>query len=67
MPEAMLAGVVPDQYAGRVVEFRPRIAGQDGDVENPTIRGRMAGQITSRVDDTVLIREAQNGNRAAFE
>ncbi len=27
----------------------------------------MAGQITSRVDDTVLIREAQNGNRAAFE
>lgn len=27
----------------------------------------MAGQISSRVDDTVLIREAQNGNRAAFE
>lgn len=27
----------------------------------------MAGQGTSRVDDTVLIREAQAGNRAAFE
>jgi RNA polymerase sigma-70 factor (ECF subfamily) len=27
----------------------------------------MVGQPTSRVDDTVLIREAQSGNRAAFE
>ncbi len=27
----------------------------------------MVGQSTSRVDDTVLIREAQRGNRAAFE
>ncbi len=27
----------------------------------------MAGQSTSRVDDSVLIREAQRGNRAAFE
>jgi len=34
---------------------------------NPTIRGRMVGQTPSRVDDTVLIREAQSGNRAAFE
>jgi RNA polymerase sigma-70 factor (ECF subfamily) len=34
---------------------------------SPTIRGRMAGQTTTRVDDTVLIREAQRGNRAAFE
>jgi RNA polymerase sigma-70 factor (ECF subfamily) len=33
----------------------------------PTIRGHMVGQPTSRVDDTVLIREAQQGNRAAFE
>ena len=35
--------------------------------DNPTIRGRVVGQSTSRVDDTVLIREAQRGNRAAFE
>jgi RNA polymerase sigma-70 factor (ECF subfamily) len=34
---------------------------------NPTIRGRMVGQPPSRVDDTVLIREAQAGNRSAFE
>lgn len=36
-------------------------------VPGPTIRGRMAGQTTTRVDDTVLIREAQRGDRAAFE
>jgi RNA polymerase sigma-70 factor (ECF subfamily) len=30
-------------------------------------RGQMAGQPTSRVDDAALIREAQAGNRAAFE
>ncbi|MGA7755530.1 MAG: hypothetical protein WCB05_22055, partial [Candidatus Sulfotelmatobacter sp.] len=29
-------------------------------------RGRMAGQ-ARRIDDTMLIREAQRGNRAAFE
>jgi RNA polymerase sigma-70 factor (ECF subfamily) len=34
---------------------------------SPTIRGRMAGQTTSRVDDSALIREAQRGDRAAFE
>src|SRR6516164_622984 len=34
---------------------------------SPTIRGRMAGHPTSRVDDAVLIREAQRGDRAAFE
>jgi RNA polymerase sigma-70 factor (ECF subfamily) len=34
--------------------------------QDPTIRGQMAGQ-GSRIDDTMLIREAQRGNRAAFE
>src|ERR1700727_1074445 len=33
--------------------------------QDPT-RGRMAGQ-ERRIDDTMLIREAQRGNRAAFE
>jgi len=33
----------------------------------PTSRGRMAGHSSSRVDDAALIREAQRGNRAAFE
>src|ERR1700722_16728030 len=34
--------------------------------QDPTTRGRMAGQ-ERRIDDTMLIREAQRGNRAAFE
>src|SRR5678815_5725460 len=33
---------------------------------DPSSRGHMAGQ-GSRIDDTMLIREAQRGNRAAFE
>src|SRR5512142_2965850 len=40
---------------------------QGGERSTPIIRGHMVGQPTSRVDDTVLIREAQQGNRAAFE
>jgi len=31
------------------------------------MRGQMAGQSLGRIDDTMLIREAQRGNRAAFE
>ena len=34
--------------------------------QNPPTRDRMAGQ-ERRIDDTILIREAQRGNRAAFE
>src|SRR5215471_13741864 len=30
-------------------------------------RGEMAGHTTGRIDDTMLVREAQHGNRAAFE
>jgi len=33
----------------------------------PLERGRMVSQTLSRADDTLLIREAQRGNRAAFE
>jgi len=33
----------------------------------PPAQVRMAGQTSSRVDDSVLIREAQRGDRAAFE
>lgn len=35
--------------------------------QDPTARGLMSGQGLSRIDDTVLVREAQRGNRAAFE
>jgi RNA polymerase sigma-70 factor, ECF subfamily len=35
--------------------------------ENLSVRGSMAAQDVSRLDDASLIREAQRGNRAAFE
>ncbi len=68
MPDvASMAGVLSGIGANRRVVLIEPQTGRDGEAGNPTIRGRMAGQISSRVDDTVLIREAQNGNRAAFE
>jgi len=36
-------------------------------IQDPTTRGHMAGQGLSRIDDTLLVREAQRGNRVAFE
>src|SRR5919108_1133967 len=33
----------------------------------PRVRGHMVSQAVSRVDDNTLIREAQRGNRVAFE
>jgi len=45
-----------------------RGAGARGNrTQDAQVRGRMAGQGLSRIDDTVLVREAQRGNRAAFE
>ncbi len=35
--------------------------------QDPIARGHMAGHSLNRIDDTMLIREAQRGNRAAFE
>src|ERR1700694_1320822 len=45
---------------------RPRRAAQGSGNQNPTVRGSLAAQ-GNRIDDTSLIREAQQGNRAAFE
>jgi RNA polymerase sigma-70 factor (ECF subfamily) len=53
-------GVGEDQLTENLV--RENLISQNQD---PT-RGRMAGQ-ERRIDDTILIREAQHGNRAAFE
>jgi RNA polymerase sigma-70 factor, ECF subfamily len=39
----------------------------DGRTQNAVRRGEMAGQNLSRMDDLALVREAQRGNRAAFE
>jgi RNA polymerase sigma-70 factor (ECF subfamily) len=38
-----------------------------GGILDPQLRGLMAGQASSRIDDTLLVRDAQRGNRAAFE
>jgi RNA polymerase sigma-70 factor, ECF subfamily len=35
--------------------------------QDPSERGHMSGQGLSRIDDTVLVREAQRGSRSAFE
>ena len=41
--------------------------GRDSGTQDPIARGHMAGHSLNRIDDTMLIREAQHGNRAAFE
>ena len=41
--------------------------GRDSGTQDPIARGHMAGHSLNRIDDTMLIREAQRGNRAAFE
>jgi RNA polymerase sigma-70 factor, ECF subfamily len=43
----------------------PRAA-QGGGTQD-ALTGHMAGHTTGRIDDTMLVREAQRGNRAAFE
>ena len=45
---------------------RPRRAERESGTQDPTVRGSLAAQ-GNRIDDTTLIREAQQGNRAAFE
>jgi RNA polymerase sigma-70 factor, ECF subfamily len=47
--------------------FRPPEAWQGTASSIPAARGNRVGQAQSRMNDTELIREAQRGNRAAFE
>ena len=42
-------------------------AGLSSRTQNPSWRGHMAGQNLKRTDDAILVREAQRGDRAAFE
>ena len=46
---------------------RPGGIGQGGRSGSLSSQGQMDGKNLSRVDDTELVREAQRGNRAAFE
>jgi RNA polymerase sigma-70 factor, ECF subfamily len=48
-------------------EARRAIRIRDNRTQDPLTRGQMTGQNSSRIDDTVLVRDAQRGNRAAFE
>ena len=43
-----------------------KVSGNGAREKQDPARGRMAGQ-ERRIDDTILIREAQGGNRGAFE
>jgi RNA polymerase sigma-70 factor (ECF subfamily) len=50
--------------------YRQRRAEQNSGIRNPTLYGNQRGSLaahSNRIDDTSLIREAQQGNRAAFE
>src|SRR5258707_10704084 len=62
-----------DSYAAAIPVgelSRGRLSGARGEhgsgTQNPSLRGSVAAQ-GNRIDDTTLIREAQQGNRAAFE
>ena len=63
----MPAGVwaVPFAVGGRAHSRESERVERVSEIQDPA-RGRMAGQ-ERRIDDTMLIREAQRGNRAAFE
>ena len=60
MPAESYAAAIP------VGDLSGTRRGGQGNTHNPTVRGSVATQ-SSRIDDTTLIREAQHGNRAAFE
>src|ERR1022692_2008733 len=40
---------------------------ENSGTRDPRLLGHMAGQGLGRIDDSLLVREAQRGNRAAFE
>jgi RNA polymerase sigma-70 factor, ECF subfamily len=56
----VVGGSHPDARRGQVDRG-------SNDSQDPTWRGQMAGHSLGRIDDTQLVREAQRGNRAAFE
>ena len=63
MPADSYAATIP---VGDFSGSNPRQAAQHGGTQNPIVRGSLAAQ-GNRIDDTSLIREAQRGNRSAFE
>src|SRR5229473_8263448 len=52
----------------RTAENADRSGSQEqGSGTRPLTRDHMLSQVPRRIDDTMLVREAQRGNRAAFE
>jgi RNA polymerase sigma-70 factor, ECF subfamily len=68
MPADVLAITlaVGERALSRAKYRAERVSGSRDNENHDPARGRMAGQ-ERRIDDTILIREAQRGNRAAFE
>lgn len=66
MPADSFVVAIPvGDTARRIRAYHIRIE-QENRTQNATVRGALAAQ-GNRIDDTSLIREAQQGNRAAFE
>jgi RNA polymerase sigma-70 factor (ECF subfamily) len=64
MPADSYAAAIP---VGELSRGASGARGERGSgTQNPSLRGSVAAQ-GNRIDDTTLIREAQRGNRAAFE
>jgi RNA polymerase sigma-70 factor, ECF subfamily len=61
------AWAVPLAVGGCSPRDASREAGRSSESQDPFARGQMAGHSLGRIDDTLLVREAQRGNRAAFE
>jgi RNA polymerase sigma-70 factor, ECF subfamily len=66
MPADSYAAAIPVGELSRPGRFSGAREEKGSGTQNPSMRGSVAAQ-GSRIDDTTLIREAQRGNRAAFE
>ena len=65
MPADSYAAAIPVGELSRGQASGAR-GGRGSGTQTPSLRGSVAAQ-GNRIDDTTLIREAQRGNRAAFE
>src|ERR1700681_2870637 len=63
--EAWAVPFVVGECSHQIVRRDPRE--EAGGIQDPQLRGDMAGQGSGRIEDTLLVRDAQRGNRAAFE
>lgn len=67
MPAEMVLNLLVGERVRQRARFQGELEQESGPLAIPPVRGQMVSQALSRLDDSVLIREAQRGNRAAFE